>query len=254
MFLFFAIKLAKGVSYMKIGENIEAIFFDLDGTLLPLDQFDFLKQYFRAITAFAVEHGISSDKFSAGMVAGIEAMTNNDGSKTNMETYWEVFCAVSALDRSFVEDTLAEFYADGFKKLREFTNPNPLAVEALRAARKNGRKVVLATSPVFPEFVQLERLSWIGLSKDDFDLVTNYENSNFCKPHSEYYLEICQKIGVAPENCLMIGNDENDDMRGASKAGMSCFLVTDHRILSDHFVWTGERGTFEQMVHLIERI
>lgn len=239
---------------MRKDTEIKAIFFDLDGTLLPLEQTYFLKQYFKKITVFAAEHGISPDKFSGGMFAGIDAMTNNDGSRSNMEAYWEAFSSVVGMEQSKVEDILAEFYAIGFKELREFTQSNPLALEAVRCASLNGRRVILATSPVFPEFVQLERLSWIGLEKSDFDFVTAYENSTYCKPNPEYYLEICRKIGVAPENCLMIGNDESDDMKGASMAGMECFLVTDNRILSDNFVWTGERGSFEQMVKMLERI
>ena len=239
---------------MKIGSEIRAILFDLDGTLLPLDQSYFLKQYFKKITVFAAEHGIDPDKFSEGMIAGIDAMTKNDGSRTNMGAYWEAFSSVVGMEQSDVEDILAGFYGEKFKELREYTQPNPLALEAISCAALNGRKVILATSPVFPEFVQLERLSWIGLKKEDFDLVTSYENSTYCKPNPEYYLEICKKIGVAPENGIMIGNDESDDMKGAFMAGMGCFLVTDHRIMSDNFMWTGQRGSFEQALRMIEKI
>ena len=129
-----------------------------------------------------------------------------------------------------------------------------MAKDMIFAARANNRKVVLATNPVFPMAAQLERISWIGLEKSDFDLITSYENSNFCKPNPKYYLDICDKIGVAPENCLMIGNDESDDMKGASMAGMECFLVTDNRIISDSFIWTGERGSFEQALRMVEKI
>jgi FMN phosphatase YigB (HAD superfamily) len=101
---------------------------------------------------------------------------------------------------------------------------------------------------------QLERISWIGLEESDFDLITSYDNSKFSKPNPDYYRDICEKIGVAPENCLMIGNDERDDMKAATEAGMKCFLVTDCRIMSDHFVWTGERGSFEQALHMLERL
>ena len=82
----------------------------------------------------------------------------------------------------------------------------------------------------------------------------SFDNSKFCKPSPEYYIEICKKIGIDPQNCLMIGNDERDDMKAASDAGMSCFLVTDCRIMAKNFVWTGERGSFEQMLHILERI
>ena len=234
--------------------DIKAIFFDLDGTLLPLDQAYFLKKYFKSITVYAASFGLAPDKFMDGMMAGTEAMIRNDGSQSNKEAFWNSFFPYfDGVDEGIIS-ALDQFYLGGFKELREYTSPNPLAVDIIKAAHKDGRKVVLATNPVFPMAAQLERLSWLGLSEADFDLVTSYDNSFFCKPNPKYYLEICEKIGVAPENCMMIGNDESDDMRAAAAAGMECFLVTDHRIMSDHFVWTGERGSFEQALHMIERI
>ena len=234
--------------------DIKAIFFDLDGTLLHLDQDYIIKKYFEEISAYVASKGIEPKGFMNGMMAGTGKMLNNDGSRSNMEAFWNEFSKTVDCDIKNLMPTLDAFYFDGYKALKEYTFGNPLAVEIIKEARKNGRKVVLATNPVFPMTAQLERLSWLGLDKADFDLVTSYENSSFCKPNPKYYLEICEKIGVAPENCLMIGNDESDDMKGASMAGLECFLVTDYRIISDNFVWTGERGSFEQALHMIERI
>ena len=239
---------------MRVNAEIKAILFDLDGTLLPLDQPYFIKKYFKAISAYAASKGIDTESFMSGMMAGTEEMIFNDGIVSNMDAFWNRFSQVVSFNTEELMPYLDSFYFDGFKALRKYTTDNPLAVQMIKEARKNGRKVVLATNPVFPMIAQLERLSWLGLSEGDFDLVTSYENSNFCKPNPKYYLEICDKIGIAPENCLMIGNDESDDMKGAHLAGMECFLVTDHRIISDNYVWTGERGSFEQALHMIERI
>ena len=52
----------------------------------------------------------------------------------------------------------------------------------------------------------------------------------------------------------MIGNDESDDMKGASMAGINCFLVTDNRIMANNFMWQGERGSFEQALRLMEKL
>jgi len=173
---------------------------------------------------------------------------------TNRQAFWEAYFKFVGERDEQLEATCDEFYGGGFKALREFTDENALAVRMIEAAHEGGRKVVLATNPVFPMQAQLERMSWIGLRAEDFDHITSYENSNYCKPNPDYYREICGIIGVDPEDCLMIGNDESDDMRGASLAGMECYLVTDHRIMSEHFVWTGERGSFEQALKMVERL
>ena len=147
-----------------------------------------------------------------------------------------------------------EFYVTEFKKLRESSNVNPNAQKAVELAHKDGKKVVLATNPVFPMAAQLERLSWAGLSESDFDLITSYENSHFCKPNPKYYFEVCKKIGVNPQNALMIGNDEREDMKAATEAGLMGFLATDCRIMAKDFLWTGRRGTFEQSLKILDMI
>lgn len=239
---------------MKQNREIKAVLFDLDGTLLPMDQSYFIKQYFKRLAGFGATLGIDPEKLIDGTLAGTEAMIHNDGSKTNRDAFWDAYFEFVGEKRDDLEGLLDKFYLDGFKALREYTAENPLAVNMIEAAHANARKVVLATNPVFPMQAQLERVSWLGLSGSDFDHITSYDNSKYCKPNPDYYREICAVIGVEPENCIMIGNDESDDMKGASMAGMECFLVTDHRIMSEHFMWTGERGSFEQALRMIERI
>ncbi len=233
-----------------VNKNIEAVLFDLDGTLLPLEQDDFSRQYLSALIAYAAKLGIPKETFSVG----IQNMLKNDGSRTNSRAFWEAYTTLTGNQKGNLEEQLQDFYDTEFKKLVSFTQPNPMAKRIVEAAHRNGRKVVVATNPVLPMVAQLERLSWIGLEEKDFELVTAYENSSFCKPNPNYYYEICDKIGVSPEKCVMLGNDESDDMKGASATGMRCFLVTDHRIMSEHYVWTGERGSFDQAVKMLERL
>ena len=239
---------------MKRGDEIKAIFFDLDGTLLPLDQSYFIKHYFKRLAAYAMTLGIDPEKLIDSTIAGSEAMIHNDGSRTNREVFWNTFFDTYGEVIEDIEQKLDNFYSNGYKTLKELTGENSHALDIIKAAHANGRKVVLATNPLFPMKAQLERLSRVGLSEEDFDLVSSYENSNYCKPNPEYYRDICRRIGVKPEECIMLGNDEGDDMKGASLAGMECFLITDHRIMADNFMWTGERGSFEQALRMIERI
>jgi len=89
-----------------------------------------------------------------------------------------------------------------------------------------GLKIVVASNPMLPENVQHLRLNWAGLEKIKFDLITHVKNSTFCKPNLNYYIEICDKIDIKPQNCLMVGNDAFNDMI-ASKIGMKTFFVTD---------------------------
>ncbi|MBQ1217792.1 MAG: HAD-IA family hydrolase [Clostridia bacterium] len=71
-----------------------------------------------------------------------------------------------------------------------------------------------------------QRIEWAGLSPDDFEFYTTYENSCRCKPNSDYYREILNKLQVNPAECLMVGNDVEEDMV-AESIGMKVFLMTD---------------------------
>ena len=47
-----------------------AIFFDLDGTLLPMEIDEFMRTYFEALGAYVARFGVAPEAFMAGMKAG----------------------------------------------------------------------------------------------------------------------------------------------------------------------------------------
>ena len=134
------------------------------------------------------------------------------------------------------------------------TKDNPLAKKAVQLAGEKGRKVVLSTNPLFPMDGQRTRISWIGLTEDDFEFITSYETDSFCKPNPQYFVSICQRLGVKPEECFVVGNDEREDMYAASSIGMNCFLVTDCMIACEEHPWNGERGNFEDLIKKLENL
>lgn len=81
--------------------------------------------------------------------------------------------------------------------------------------------------------------------------MTHYGSDVYCKPNPAYYTDVCRRLNVAPADCLMIGNDENEDMYAASSLGMRCYLVTDCLLPSRDHPWQGERGTFSGMVEML---
>ncbi|MBQ7836879.1 MAG: HAD family hydrolase [Clostridia bacterium] len=92
----------------------------------------------------------------------------------------------------------------------------------------------------------------MGLSENDFDLITSYDSDCYCKPNPKYYLSICERMGVDPEDCLMIGNDEREDAYAANAAGLDTYLVTDCLIPNDEYATDCRRGTFEEMCLYLE--
>lgn len=233
---------------------IKAILFDLDGTLLPMDMEPFMHAYFRGLGAVVIPLGVDKEQFVPAIWAGTKAMVKNDGTKKNVDVFWDVFTALTGTDRSLLEPACDRFYSEGFHGAREATGDNPLAIEAVRIAREKAGKVALATNPLFPMQGQITRMGWVGLKPADFDLVTCYTSDNHCKPNPAYYVDVCARLGVQPAECLMIGNDEREDMFAASSLGMDCYLVTDCLLPYAEHPWQGKRGTFAQMVEYLKSL
>lgn len=205
---------------------IRALLFDLDGTLLNVDIDYFLEQYIRALTP-RLAHKMPPEKFARQLMASSMAMIQNtDPAKTNQQKFIEDFFGKTGLS---VEETMPifdDFYANDFPKLKRHSRTDPNARRVVEAAVKRGYEVVLATNPVFPMSAIRERMRWAEVNDFDYLLVTAYEDMHFCKPYPQYYTEILNRIGRRPEECLMVGNDVDEDL-SAARLGMKTYLVHD---------------------------
>ena len=203
----------------------QAIFFDLDGTLLPMDLEVFTKTYLGLLAKRFRQY--DAEALVAAVWQGTKAMTANDGSMTNEKRFWQVFTGLmgqEVLDRI---DEFEDFYHTDFHQAKAVCGENPLAKQIVDLAHTKADKVVLATNPLFPACAVASRLSWIGLTPEDFDFITSYENSSYCKPTPAYYQTICHTLNLDPAQCLMVGNDLKEDGQGAKQAGLQTHIVTD---------------------------
>ena len=166
----------------------------------------------------------------------------------------ESFVGASGVDPEPYLERSLPFYNNEFHNVKICTEPNDLAKVAVDLAKNNGRKVVLATNPFFPLDAQISRASWVGVNESDFEFITSYENEYYCKPNPAYFTSICERLGFAPEECLMIGNDVNDDMIPAREAGLDTYLVTDWVILKEGYEWSGKQGSFCELIKYLENL
>lgn len=232
----------------------KAIFFDLDGTLLPMDNEVFTKGYFKELAKKLSPLGLAPDALIAAVWAGTKAMVKNDGSRQNVEVFWDTFAAVTQKDCSEFRAQSDDFYGKEFHNSRAYTAENPLAPEVIRLAHEAAEMVVCASNPLFPLTGQCSRLSWVGLKQSDFDYITAYESECFCKPNPAYYTALCERLGVRPEECLMVGNDEREDMYAASCAGLDGFYVTDCAIPCEAHPWNGKHGSFAELTAFLREL
>ncbi len=82
-----------------------------------------------------------------------------------------------------------------------------------------------------------------------------YETSRFAKPNPEYYAELLRVHGLSADECIMIGNDVNEDILPTSKLGIRNYLVTDCLINRDNRDISGiPHGTFADMVGFLKAL
>ncbi|MGN0170845.1 MAG: HAD family hydrolase [Lachnospiraceae bacterium] len=232
----------------------KALLFDLDGTLLPMDNDRFTKVYFGLLAEKMAPYGYEKDRLIEGLWICIEAMVRNDGSKTNEEAFWERFGQFFGEKAREDYPVFEEFYRNEFQKSKSACGFDERSAKAVRLARQKGLRVILATNPLFPVLATHSRIGWAGLKPEEFELITTYENIGFCKPNPEYYKEILTRQDLKPQECIMIGNNVEEDMVAAG-LGMDVFLLTDHMInRKNKDISVYPHGGFDRLLQLIEEL
>lgn len=206
--------------------GIRALLLDLDDTLLINKMDDFLPAYLRLISGYAAER-YEPEFFVSRMMAATQVMASNtDPTVTNEQAFWDEFSRLTGADPAGLIPFFARFYETIFDKLEAKTARQPQARSLVQWALHQGYRVVIATNPMFPRIAVDRRLAWAGIDDLDYHLVTSYENMHFVKPHPEYYQEILLRLGCAPVQALMVGDDWERDIRPASQVGLHTFWVS----------------------------
>ena len=231
---------------------MKAVLFDLDGTLLPMDQEVFVECYMGHLAGYMAHYDYDPRKLVKTVWKGTEAMMKNQTGKLNDAVFWETFREEYGPRADTDKAVFEEFYATEFGKVRTSCGFNPASAELVGWLKEQGVRVILATNPLFPEVATRQRIRWAGLDPADFEIVTTYENARYCKPNPAYYREILEQAGLAPEECVMVGNDAREDM-AAEEVGMAVFLLTDcllHAEGKDLSRWN--RGGFGELRAFLE--
>lgn len=213
--------------------SIKAVLFDLDGTLLPLDQEKFAATYVKTLAGKLAPYGYDPEKLAGSIWSGVKVMMQNDGERLNEEIFWEHFCGIWGEAARKDEPIFEEYYKNEFIAAKTACRFNEKSAETVRLLKQKGYRVILATNPLFPAIATKQRIMWAGLKPEEFELYTTYENSRFCKPNTEYYSDLLKFLDIAPEDAIMVGNDVREDMV-ARKIGMKVFLLPECLINRDN--------------------
>lgn len=198
---------------------IKAVLFDLDDTLLDINLSAFVARYAlgkaRILARIArVPTAVMLAQTSRSFMAVCSSKRND--SKTNLEVYNETFESLTGvpLDDPTIAEAIDYYERECLWDLKGspvFAREREGARHAIERAQSLGLTVALATHPVFSLACDRVRMEWAGVADVDFARISHIANSSYCKPDARYYQEFISELGLAPQECLMVGNDARRD-------------------------------------------
>ena len=234
-------------------KDLNTILFDLDGTLLPIDLPLFEKLYFEALGREF--HNLLTPKDLATHIwASTKAMIQNTEYKTNEEVFMEDFAKRISGDITIYQEKFNNFYSTGFHSVRESVHSSAMMQKSISLLKEKGYTLVVATNPLFPKEAIYTRIQWAGVEPSDFYYISSFENNHYCKPQIYYYKEILEHIEKQPEECLMVGNDVQEDLI-AGKLGMETYLIIDHMVhRTNNTIVPTYQGTYDDFYAFAESL
>ena len=208
---------------------IKAVLLDLDNTLLrnPDRQWvaAFRQQWDRY---FAERYGIK--QASIALRNAIGCLNPAPATyRTNADAILDALALELPLAKAELRVAVAGFYASDYRRLKATTAPIALAAELVESLLEQNVLVAIATNPLFPEAATRERIGWAGLSGylSDFAFITHSENMRFAKPSAAYFAETVARVGVEPDETLLVGDSAHNDIAPASAIGIHTWQVNE---------------------------
>ncbi len=208
----------------------KAVIFDLDGTLLPMNEDEFVKAYFGLLYKKAMPFGYEKQQFINTVMKGTHLMRNNKGTATNEEVFWQFFAQTFGEDRLKDKAIFDEFYLNDFAQTKIACGFNPMSKGLVDFCRQNFKYVILASNPVFPKEAMQWRAKFAGIEPEIFDYISDYSNSTCCKPNPNFLQDILDKFRLSPNEVIYIGNNEVEDGAMGGALGIETLMVGDQII------------------------
>lgn len=229
---------------------IQAILFDIVGTLTKVDVADFMRNYL-GILAPRFAHLLPPDKFSKQLIKALEIAKNEPKSgQTNMQTFYDDFSKATGQSFHTLRPIFEEFYESDFPTLRCLIQAVPQGVKVVEYAIQQGFLTAVASNPLMPLTAMWEQVRWAGLTPEHFKVIPAMDTFHYCKPHLGFYREVAESLGVKPDSCLLVSEHTEDII--CRELGMKLFFVGTVETLGSE-VQTDYVGQLDDLFRLISQ-
>ncbi|OOC62483.1 HAD family hydrolase [Paenibacillus ihbetae] len=191
--------------------RVRAAIFDLYETLIT--EFSDGKRIYRRQQDDPERLGLSQDEFKREWRTRQERRMNG-----SFPTFHAVIRDIlEQRSLSYPHDHVEQLYRARVEEKRlPFESIRPDILEMLGLLKKRGIKLGLISNCTEEEIIHFSRSP---LADCFDDVIFSYE-VGMAKPQKEIYLMACQRLGVAPEASIFVGDGGSDELRGARDAGL----------------------------------
>ncbi len=206
---------------------IKAVLLDLDNTLLHNPDVIFAGEILRSFELH-FQKRLGVDGAAEALRHSIRlAEQPGDRYETNCTRMLNSLTGRLDLGLEVASSAVDTFYDTVYDDCARLTAPMLGARRLVQCLLDQGLLVAIATNPIYPAAAVHKRIAWAGLADlvDEFAFVTHSENMHFAKPDPAFYAETIARVGIEPDEALMIGDSERNDMLPAGALGIHCWHV-----------------------------
>lgn len=189
---------------VKNSNKIEAVVFDVDGTLYPN-----YKMYIKSL-GFFIQHPLISIAFSKTR-AKIRTFGRIDNFREKQIEFFSQFLGIP-IEKG--RELSSKLIYEQFVLMFKYIKPFPEVEAVLKRFKAAGIKL-----GVISDFPVKEKLSWLGLDKY-WDAVLSADEIGCLKPLPDTFMMMAEKLNIAPEKIIYVGNHYLYDIIGSNSAGM----------------------------------
>lgn len=219
----------------------KAVIFDLGSTLIEYEKIpwsELMEDCIRSASKFLIKQGfkIPSEEEFFKVFYKVRNHYREIGSETLVE--WSIpLAAKDVLKRLNIQNDngLSDKIFDAFYKPVEdqlFVYDDSKAT--LKKIKENGITVGLISNTIFPDRAHLNELKKYELY-DYFDFTIFSSSYGLRKPHPSIFIQAANEAGLAPSECVYIGDRYIEDITGPNSVGMPAILkIVENREYPDN--------------------
>jgi HAD superfamily hydrolase (TIGR01549 family) len=218
---------------------IKAILLDLDNTLIQNDDRPFALALLEKFEAY-FRHHLGKDGAAQALRAGLKQLrTTRPRITSNRVQLVQTLAEHLQVDVSNIDPIFEGFYREQYPSLADYVHPIEGAHDLVLRMVDAGYAIVIATNPIYPHEAIMQRMMWgqLPTELEHYALITSADNMHYSKPHPAYYAEIVARVGLEPDEAVILGDSFRNDIEAGHKAGLFAYCISD-----DERCHEGNRG------------